>query len=105
MIIFHEGSKVPVQASLVEDDHVIEALAANGSDHAFHVCALPRRPRRREHLLDAHRIHLLDEVVAEDSIAIPEQVPWRGVPWEGFAHLLRRPSAVKCAVTAKCTMR
>jgi hypothetical protein len=34
---------------------------------------------------------LLDEVLAEDPIAIPQQVPWRRIPREGFAHLLRRP--------------
>ena len=78
MIIFHEASKVSVQASLVEHDQVIEALAANGSDHAFHVGALPRRPRRREHLFDAHGLYLVDEVVAEDrsDLATDMAVPY-----------------------------
>jgi hypothetical protein len=34
---------------------------------------------------------LLNELLAEDPIAIPQQVPRRDVPREGFAHLLRHP--------------
>jgi hypothetical protein len=54
----------------VEDDHVIQALAPNRADQALDVGALPRRPRRRQHLLDAQVLDQLSEVVAEDSIAI-----------------------------------
>jgi hypothetical protein len=32
-----EGLHVPVQGSLVENDHVIEALAPNRADEAFHI--------------------------------------------------------------------
>ena len=78
--------KGAVQRALAEDDHVIQALAADGSDEPFDVCPLPRRPRRRQHLFDAHRLHLLDEVLAEDPIAIPQQIARRGVPREGFAQ-------------------
>ncbi len=35
MIIFQKSLKVPVQASLVEDDHVIQAFAADRTDHTF----------------------------------------------------------------------
>ena len=42
MIIFQECLEMPVQTSLVEDDQVIQALAANGTDHTLHVSALPR---------------------------------------------------------------
>ena len=35
------GERAP-QMRLVEDDHVIEALAANGSDQAFRIRILPR---------------------------------------------------------------
>jgi len=57
----------------------------------YHVSSLPWGPWCRQHLFDAHRLHLPNEVLAEDPIAIPQQVPWRGIPGEGFAHLLRRP--------------
>ena len=42
VIIRQEGLHLPVQASLVENDHVVEALAANPTDNAFHVGTLPR---------------------------------------------------------------
>jgi hypothetical protein len=91
MIIVPECPEVPVQASFVEHDEGIQALAAKRPNEPFHVSSLPRCPWCRQHLFDAHRLHLLAEVLAEDPIAIPQQVPWRGIPGEGFAHLLRRP--------------
>jgi len=36
-------------------------------------------------------LHLPDEVMAEDPIAIAQQVPRHGVPRKGFSHLLHRP--------------
>ena len=46
MIIIRISGKVMVQTSLAENDHVIQALAADGADEAFDVRPLPRRPRR-----------------------------------------------------------
>jgi hypothetical protein len=40
MIVFHECLALPVQTSLVEHDHMIQALAANGTDHTCHVSTL-----------------------------------------------------------------
>ena len=91
MIIVHEPLKVPVQASLVEHNQVIQALATNSADHTFHVSTLPWGTRRRQHLLDAHRLDLLLELLPKDPIAIAQQIPRRGVPRKGFSHLLRRP--------------
>src|SRR5215467_16220561 len=91
MIIFHECLELPVQTSLVEHDQVIQALAADRSDDPLDVSTLPWGTRRRQHLLDAHRLDLLHELLAKDPIAIAQQVPWRGVPRKGFSHLLRRP--------------
>ena len=42
MIVAHERLKVLMQAPFIEHDHMIKALAANGSDHALDVGALPR---------------------------------------------------------------
>jgi hypothetical protein len=46
MIAIEEISKVPVKASFVEYDDVVQALAANGSDDPFDISTLPRRARR-----------------------------------------------------------
>ena len=45
----------------------------------------------RQHLLDSHRLHLLHELVAEDAIAIPQQIAGHRVPRESFPQLVRRP--------------
>src|SRR6516165_2640744 len=62
MIIVRESSEVATQAGFAEYDHVIQALSPNGVDHPLDVGSLPGRAGRREHLLDAHRLHLLHEV-------------------------------------------
>jgi len=41
MIVVDEVLKVSVQTALVEYDHVIQALAANGADHPFDIGTLP----------------------------------------------------------------
>ena len=61
---------MPVQTALVEYDYVIEALAANGADHSFDVRTLPWGSRGRQHLLDAHRIHLIHKVLSKDVITV-----------------------------------
>src|ERR1035437_5730102 len=91
MVVGDEVLKVSIQTALAEYDHVIQALAANGPDHAFDIGVLPWRPRRRKHLFDAHGLHLVDEVLAEDPIPIPEQISRCSVPRKGLAYLLSSP--------------
>src|SRR4051794_35672993 len=67
MVIISEASEVLVQTSFAEHDHVIEALASNTAYQPFDIRTLPGRPRCRKHLLDAHRVHLSNEVLAEDA--------------------------------------
>jgi hypothetical protein len=57
---------------LVEDDDVIETLAANGSDHAFDVRILPRTRGRRHDFTNAHAGDSRLEEVAIDHD--PERV-------------------------------
>ena len=73
------------QAGLIKNDHVVQALAANGADHPFDVGALPRRTRGRQDLLDSHRFHLLDEGLSEDPIAIAQQIAGSRILGEGFS--------------------
>ena len=54
----------------MEYDHVIEALAAQGADDAFHVGMLPRGLRRRENLLDSHGFYIFRKLIAEDPVAV-----------------------------------
>ena len=68
MIIIRISGKVMVQRPLAENDHVIQALAADGADEPFDVRPLPRRPRRGQDLFDSHCLHSIDEFSAEDPI-------------------------------------
>ena len=70
---------------------MIQTLTAKGADQAFDVRSLPRRSRGRKDFLDAHILDLLREFVAEDPIAIPQQITWRAVPRKCVAELLGSP--------------
>ena len=70
---------------------MIEALTLNGTNHPLHVGSLPRRSRRGQHFVDAHVSHLSSELIAEDSIAVAEQVARDLVKGECFPQLLPRP--------------
>src|SRR4051812_24649858 len=54
----------------IECNNVIQTLTPNRADNTFHVSSQPRRPWRREDLLNAHRFHLIDELFAEDLVAV-----------------------------------
>jgi hypothetical protein len=58
----------------MEYDHVIEALASNGSNDPLYIGSLPRRARCREDFVDAQVSQLFSEVIPEDSIAVAQQV-------------------------------
>ena len=53
---------------------MIEALTPNGADDPLYVGSLPRRARRRKNFADAHVSHLVAEVLAEDRIAVAQQI-------------------------------
>jgi len=91
MVIASVGRESTMQRTLSEDDDVIQTLAANGPNEPFHVGPLPGRTRCRKHLFDAHCLHLIDEVLPEDSIPIAQQILWRAVPRKGLPQLLDRP--------------
>jgi hypothetical protein len=53
---------------------MIEALAANGSNHPLYIGSLPRQARRRQDFVDAHVSHLFSEIIPKESIAVAQQV-------------------------------
>src|SRR6267378_3193769 len=75
----------------MEHDHMIEALATNGSNHSLYIGSLPRRARCRQNLADAHVSHLSSEVMAKDRIAVPQQVARELVKGKCFPELLSGP--------------
>jgi hypothetical protein len=72
MVMVSESSQVARQVGFAPHDHVIQALSPNGADHPLDVGSLPGRPGRREHLFDAHGLHLLHEVRPEDPIPVAQ---------------------------------
>src|SRR6266849_1183651 len=75
----------------MEHDHMIEALTPNRTNHSLHIGSLPRGARRRQHFLNAHVSHLPSECIAEDRIAVAQQVTRELVKRKGFPQLLSRP--------------
>src|SRR5262245_9761169 len=59
VVILNEAFQVSVQGTLIKDDPVIQALAANGADDPLDIRTLPRGARRRKRLFDAHCFHLI----------------------------------------------
>ena len=82
---------MPVQRSLVENDHVVEALAANRADHAFHVGTLPRGSRCRQNFLDSHSVYIFRKLIAEDPVAVSKQVTRNLLKGKCLPELLRSP--------------
>ena len=75
----------------MEDDHMIEALTANGSNHPFDIGSLPRRARCRQNFADAQVSHVFSKFIAKDCIAVTQQVARKLVKGKGLAQLLSRP--------------
>ena len=61
------------QVALVEDDHVVQALAAQGSDQPLRDGVCVGRPHRREHRLDSDAGRLRDEVPAVAAVPVSNQ--------------------------------
>src|SRR5215831_21182046 len=60
---------------VVYDDDMIEALTSNATDHALHVAILPRAFRCNPYLFNAHPFNSRSEMLAVDSVAVPNHVP------------------------------
>src|SRR6202795_3239579 len=75
----------------MEHDHMIEALAPNGTNHPLHIGSLPRGARRRQHFADAHVSDMPAKCITEDSIAVAQQVARELVKGKGFPQLLSCP--------------
>ena len=77
--------------SFVEDDDMIEALAADGSDKAFAVRILPGRPWRTHDFFDVHVVDAISKDRTVDGITITNQKSRHLIEWERFNDLLRGP--------------
>src|SRR3954453_17834063 len=98
MIIGAVSREVMFQAAFIEHDQVIQALASDAADHALDIRPLPRRTGSRQDLLDSHSLHLFYELMAEDAVAITQQILGCALPRKGFPELVSSPlgSRMRC---------
>src|SRR5215472_6920586 len=70
---------------------MIQAFPPNGSDQPFDICPLPRRSRSGQYLLNVHVPDLAAELVAEDFVAVAQQIPRDLLKRKRLPKLLRGP--------------
>ena len=75
----------------MEHEHMVQALAPNRTNDALDVGPLPGGSRGAQHLVDTHVSHLSPEGIAEDSIAVAQQVARKLIKGERFSQLLSGP--------------
>src|SRR5512132_1871836 len=76
---------------LVQNEEVIQALAADGADCPFDERVLPGCAGGGEDLANPHTLDSPHERLAVDGVSIPEQEPWSRLVWERVDDLLGRP--------------
>ena len=86
-IIFQDAA----QSVFIENNDVIQAFAAKGTDQPLDIGVLPRAAWRSKNFVNAHPLGGLRKLVPVYSIAVTEQIPWRSIPREGFEKLPRSP--------------
>ena len=91
VIVIEVSGEDPLQVRFAQQDDVIQAFAADGTDQSLDVRILPRRARGGDHFLDAQVVDPLAEADAVDAVAVALQVAQRRVVWKRFDDLLRGP--------------
>jgi hypothetical protein len=84
----------PFQMALVENDHMVEQIAAAVADPALGDTVLPRTPEARLPGLNAEVPHRVDDFLIEVCAAIKSQVTGCSIVWKRLAQLLDHPGAV-----------
>jgi hypothetical protein len=91
MVVAEVLGQNAAQMVLAQHDHVVEALAADGSDDALDVWGLPGRTECDEPLLDPHVLHPILEVPAVDAVAVSQQKTRSLFERKGLHDLLSGP--------------
>ncbi len=71
VVMLEVAAEEPPQVALVEDDDVVQALAANAADHPLDEGVLPGTPRGGEDFFDPHALDALPECQPVDAVAVP----------------------------------
>ena len=86
--------------SLMQDDHVVKAVAADIPDQPLDVRILPWTPRGDHDFLDPHVAHALPKRGPVNAVAIAQEIPRGLVPREGINDLISWMSARTSRATA-----
>src|SRR5881396_3290835 len=70
---------------------MVQTFSANRPDDAFHVSALPWRPRSAKDFFDSHDRDLVAELLSIDSIPVSQQICRCCVEGKSFDESLRSP--------------
>src|SRR5262249_45032303 len=82
----------PLQMALIEDEHVIQAVASHGPDPALGYGIGSRRSEWCANLGNTNIAHPTMEWGAETAVAIMNEKSWRfAIPGAAFDNLLGRP--------------
>jgi hypothetical protein len=79
------------QMTLIQDDDMVQTLAAERANKAFAIRILPGRTRCRDHFLYPQARQAATRLVAEYTVAIPDQITRRRLEGEGLPQLLTNP--------------
>src|SRR2546425_9238184 len=74
----------------VEDEDMVQTLAPDRADKALREGVLPRAMGRGQDFRDSHAVHPLPERGTVDTVAIVEEVRWRGFVRDGVHDVLGR---------------
>src|SRR5215469_8189738 len=81
--------------SVAEDDHVIEALPPDASNHSLRVRILPRASWSDPHFLNTHILDSLSEMLGIDSVSISNEITRCLILRKCFNDLLCGPSCCR----------
>ena len=70
VVVGEVGTQEPAQMGLIENEEVVQALAADGADHSFRKGVLPGRSGRGDHLPDSHGVEAPSEGLAVDRVSV-----------------------------------
>src|SRR6516225_1550888 len=91
VIVIQIRTKNTTERDFIEHEHMVQALAPSGTDDALDVGPLPEGSRGAQNFVDTHVSHLFSEGIAEDSIAVAQQVARELVKGAGSSQLLPGP--------------
>ena len=77
VIVVEVAAQPTTKVTLIQDDHVVEELAADCADYALDERVLPWRTWRGQNLDDANSFYSFPELLAVSAIAIAQEVARR----------------------------